>query len=132
MLMWVEMNMVTTARMGKISRGRLSAARLYWGTRVRSMPKKSMWLPNSVMVLSWSAVNTEVTLLSPASTCSMMLVSRVTCVKLMPRASMALPAALMASAPMWKMRCSGRYTTSMTPNMTRKLTSIGIQPAVGL
>ena len=61
MLMWVEMNMVTTARMGKISRGRLSAARLYWGTRVRSMPKKSMWLPNSVMVLSWSAVNTEVT-----------------------------------------------------------------------
>ena len=78
MLMWVEMNMVTTARMGKISRGRLSAARLYCGTRVRSMPKKSMCWPNSVMVFSWSAVNTEVTVDSPASTCAMILVSRVT------------------------------------------------------
>ena len=29
MLMWVEMNMVTMARMGRISRGRLSAERLY-------------------------------------------------------------------------------------------------------
>ena len=35
---------------GRISRGRFSAARLYWGTRVRSMPKKSMCWPNSVMV----------------------------------------------------------------------------------
>ena len=36
MLMWVDRNMVTIARTGRISRGRFSAARLYWGTRVRS------------------------------------------------------------------------------------------------
>ena len=91
-----------------------------------------MCWPNSVMVLTWSGVKQLVTVLSPAMTCAMMLVSRVTVVKLMPRVVRASPAAVRASAPMWKMRCSGRYTTSMTPNMTRKLTSMGIQPAVGL
>ena len=37
-----------------------------------------------------------------------------------------------AAALMWKMRSSGLYTTPITPNMTRKFSSMGRQPAVGL
>ena len=37
-----------------------------------------------------------------------------------------------AAALMWKMRSRGLYTTPITPKMTRKLSSMGTQPAVGL
>ena len=66
------------------------------------------------------------------ATCAMMLVSRVMAVKETPAAVRASPAAVRAAALMWKMRCSGLYTTPITPKMTRKLSSMGTQPAVGL
>ena len=72
------------ASTGKISSGRFSGSRLYWGTLVRSMPKKLMCLLNSVMVSSWPAEKMPVMEGSPASTCSMMRLSRVMLVNWMP------------------------------------------------
>ena len=89
------------------------------------------WL-NSVMVAIWSALKQPITLELPATTCAMMLVSRVMAVKETPAAVRASPAAVRAAALMWKMRSSGLYTTPITPNMTRKFNSMGTQPAVGL
>ena len=107
MLYQVEIKLVMRARMGKTSSGRFSGLRLYWGTRVRSMPKKFMCWLNSVMVSSWPAEKMPVMLGSPASTCSMMRLSRVTLVNWMPRLVRAVPAAVSRSLLMWKMRFRG-------------------------
>ena len=49
-----------------------------------------------------------------------------------PRPVSTSAAAVSVSALMWNMRCSGRYTTSMTPKITKKFKNMGRQPAVGL
>ena len=103
MLMWVDRNMVTTDSSGSTR----SSDRPICGMRVRSMPRKFMCWLNSVMVAIWSALKQPITPELPATTCAMMLVSRVMAVKETPAAVRASPAAVRAAALMWKMRCSG-------------------------
>ena len=128
MLMWVDRNMVTTDSSGSTR----SRDRPIWGTRVRSMPKKLMCWLNSVMVAICASVKHCSRPLLPASTWAMMVVSRVMAVKATPEAVRASPAAVRAAALMWKIRSRGLYTTPITPNITRKFSSMGRQPAVGL
>ena len=128
MLIWVDRSMVMTDSSGST----ISRDRPICGMRVRSMPRKFMCWPNSVMVAICSTLKQPSTPLLPASTSAMMLVSRVMAVKEMPAAVIASPALASAAALMWKMRSSGLYTTPITPNMTRKFSSMGTQPAVGL